>query len=169
MSNFRKGFLLGLAENGVTPRDLELFIEKRAANFQAPIIVTGGGLGETLGSVAKGMTNAFVDFPVAGSILGGGLAGIGGGLLYHNLLSKMTTDPEHDPLKQEKNEQIIKELKFQSDLIRRRRALGTEKVSNAQGLGGGRLSPAGVAKSVSMPQMPRWSTPKKQKTKKPNQ
>ncbi len=159
MSNFRKGFLLGLAEYGITPRDVEIFIEKRAANFQAPIIVTGGGIGETVGNLGKGLASAVVDMPVAASILAGGAAGIGGGMLYHNMLNKMTTDPQHNELQKLKNMEIIKELKFQSDLIRRRRAQGTEKVGSALPT----LNPTAAAKSVSMPQMPKWGTPDKKK------
>lgn len=162
MSNFRKGFLLGLAENGITPSDVESFIEKHAApNFQAPIIVTGGGIGESIGNIAKGVGSAVVDFPIAASVLGGGLAGIGGGLLYHNLLNKMTTDPQHDELKRLKNMEIIKELKFQSDLIKQRQ--GMHKLSAQSTTGIPKLNPGAKATSCKMPQMPKWGDQKKRK------
>lgn len=116
---FRRGFLYGLAANGLTPEDLSDFAMTKTA--EGGLLLDPGDMlpsGKTLAGAAYGAGEALFSVPTALYLLGGtALGGIVGGAGY------ALTRPDYDKqLTDLKNDEIRKELNFQVANIKNRNA-----------------------------------------------
>ena len=103
----RQGLLQSLAENGITPSDIyNKYMDKVAGDGIMSVIDVGG----TVGGIAKGLGTLLVDYPVATAIAGGSAAGLGAGWG----IGKMMQLPDGDPIEDLKNQELIKELRYQT-------------------------------------------------------
>lgn len=120
MSKYREGFLLGLAEMGVTPDDLDLYVKQANignSNGIEPIFdVTplASGAKDTIGTGLGGALKYLVDLPLAASIPAGLLAGYG---LAKGVgaLAGVGNSAEEDKIKELKNQELINEMQYHID------------------------------------------------------
>ena len=120
---FRKGFLLAIAENGFTPDDLGGWCQKQSdwGPFEIEWDPT-----EAVAGLGRAAGTAFVDAPIAATLATGAL-GIGGGWLASKLMAPKYDARKEDPVSNQyledlKNQQLVRELRLQSERIRRRMA-----------------------------------------------
>lgn len=124
-NDFRKGFLIAIADNGISPEQLgEYVLEKQSATAQTQLEITldnllkpiKGGLGLAKDTAIFGL----IDAPLATrAAIGTGL-GLGGAYgLYkgHKALTGDKYDSEIDDLK---DQQVINEIRYQTRILRHR-------------------------------------------------
>lgn len=111
MSAFRRGFLQSLAENGVTPAELEQHLEKRAGIIDVAQ-VTGLNVVKPIGRLLE---KTLLDAPIAAALGTGALAGLGGAYAVHRL----TRPPkDQDQIAKFKNEALMREIAFQAQRLK---------------------------------------------------
>jgi len=105
--HFRTGFLRAIAENGITPEDLE-----KKANLG----LLGFGLG--------GAANAVADAGLASLLLGGiGIPAAGGAGLGYLAHKAKSTPVEENVIEDHKTKQMLDEYKYQIAQIKNRHGL----------------------------------------------
>lgn len=105
----RSGLLLALAEKGITPNDLYskyTGLAKLADAGLTNVVDVGGALS----GAAKGLSTLLLDYPLAATIASGSAAGLGAGWG----IGKLMQLPPHDDISDLKNQELIKELKYQT-------------------------------------------------------
>lgn len=118
MNTFRAGFLLALAENGITPDDLGKFCIVKSADFGTQVEMNIGSPFAFLGDAAKSVLTLAADMPLAAAIGIGGATGIGAGYGIH-ALTKRDSDATVKALK---DKEMMDEIELQSEMIKRRLA-----------------------------------------------
>lgn len=132
-ADFRRGFLQGLAENGIVPSELEDCLEKIAmtknATIQAvaPAAAMGAGAGAGAGASSSFLSKLVgaaktisIDAPLAAAVGGGGVLGLLGGYGLHALTGG---DSVENKVKDYQDQLIQDELRFQIRKLKRMQGL----------------------------------------------